>query len=467
MLANMRPIPPTRSAEARNLGATGARTRSVPGWVLPRRAVLRGAGAALFLPWLEAMARAGARAPEPPRRLVYVYVPNGVQRPAWRPEAVGELAQLGTWPATLLPLRHLAGKFSVLGGLDQAKANPNGDGPGDHARAAAAFLTGVQPLKADGAVRLGVSADLLAAEALAGATRLANLALGCEGARQSGQCDSGYACAYQGHLSWRSATVPEHKETSPSRLFDRLFRGGDSAQSPRERSRRRAVLDAVLGDLKRLEGRLGAADRHKLDEYTTGVVELERRLAVWREVEQHVPDSERPDETPTDLGEHGRLFFELIARAFEIDAVRVVSVLLTNEGSNRAYRELDQQEGHHGLSHHQGDPAKCAALARIDRFHVELLAGFLDRLDGAIEAGHTLLDQSMVVYGSGIGDGDKHDHEDLPLLLAGKGGGTLHPGRHVRYPRGTPMNDLHLALLERLGVRPNQFGDGRGPLDHL
>ena len=449
--------------------AAPSHSRPVPGWVLPRRAVLRGAGAALFLPWLEAMARGGSRGEDPalPRRLVYIYVPNGVQRPAWRPDAVGPLAQLGTWPATLEPLRHLAASLSVLGGLDQARANPNGDGPGDHARASAAFLTGVQPLKADGAVRLSVSADILAAQAVGAATRLPNLALGCEGARQSGQCDSGYACAYQGHMSWRSATVPEHKETSPSRLFDRLFRAGDGAQSPLERSRRRAVLDAVLADLKRLEGRLGAADRHKLDEYTTGVAELEARLASWREVEQHVPDSERPEESPRDLGEHARLFFELIARAFEVDAVRVVSFLLTNEGSNRAYRELDQEEGHHGLSHHQGDPQKCAALASIDRFHVGLLAGFLDRLVGAREAGRSLLEQSMVLYGSGIGDGDKHDHEDLPLILAGGGGGTLHPGRHVVFPRGTPMNDLHLALLERMGVRPGPFGDGRGPLEHL
>jgi len=434
--------------------------------VLDRRALLRGAGACLALPWLDGMAGA-ASISKAPRRLVYVYVPNGVQRPLWRPAFDGAFGADNPWPATLEPLRPFAGRFSVLSGLDQATANANGDGPGDHARAAASFLTGVQARKSDGAAHLAPSADLIAAHAIGADTLVPNLALGCEDARQSGQCDSGYACAYQSHISWRSATVPEFKETSPARLFDRLFRGGDGVAGEWERSRRRSVLDHVGADLGRLRGELGTRDRAKLDEYADGLRDLERRLERVSAVHSAAPETARPPDLPADLGERTELFADLIARAFEVDATRIVSFLLTNEGSNRVYHELGLDEGHHGLSHHQMDPHKCAALAQIDRFHVQLFSTLLSRLAAVREAEGDLLGSSLVLYGSGIGDGDRHDHVDLPVLLAGGERAGLRPGRHVVHPAGTPMNDLHLALLERVGVWPRELGDGRAPLETL
>jgi len=438
---------------------------------LSRRTLLRGLGTAMALPALEAMSPTtvfGAtrtRAAKPPTRAVWIYVPNGVHMPDWRPASLGADYAL---PWILEPLAAHKPDLSVLMGLDHHKARANGDGPGDHARASAVFLTGVQPLKTDGAVKLAKSADQVAADAIGSETPFRSLVLGCEGARVSGQCDSGYSCAYSGHISWLSEKTPAGKERNPRLVFERLFRGGgkietEAALALREK-RRLSIIDYVLADARRLRGKLGKADKEKLEEYFDGIRELERRLEFSREKRaEEVPLSMAPEGIPDDHGEHQRLLYDLIALAFETDSTRLATFLVGNEGSNRAHKEVGVTQGHHSISHHGKDPAKQESIRKINRAHVEQLAYFLGRLKSIKEGGATLLDSSMIVYGSGIADGNSHAHHDLPVLLAGRGGG-IKTGEAVRYPEKTPMNDLHLAMLERLGAPATSLGDGRAPL---
>ncbi|MCP3918275.1 MAG: DUF1552 domain-containing protein [bacterium] len=432
-----------------------------------RRAVLRGFGTALALPWFESIANAGAA--RPPLRLAYVYVPNGVHMPEWTPAEEGEGYEL---PPILEPLAPFRDRFSVLSGLTHDKGRANGDGPGDHARAAATFLTGVQPLKTDGQVRLGISADQVAATRIGAATRFRSIVLGCEGGRKSGQCDSGYACAYSHHISWQSETVPAAKEVDPRLVFDRLFRGSDdaeaSAQAAERVARKKSVLDFVRADARRLRRRLGGDDRRKLDEYFSGLRELERRLdaALPARVDA-VPDDARPDGVPDDHAEHARLMGELLALAFASDTTRVATFMIANEGSNRAYRSLGIQGGHHSISHHGRDPHKQGQIRDINRHHVSLLAHLIEKLASAREGAGDVLDSTLLVYGSGLADGNRHQHHGLPVLLFGGPAGGVRTGRHVRFPKETPMGDLHLALLERMGAGVPMLGDGRGPLTGL
>jgi hypothetical protein len=313
-----------------------------------------------------------------------------------------------------------------------------------------------------------VSADQVAAAAVGRATRFPSLEVGCEGGRAGGACDHGYSCAYQTNLSWRGPSQPLAKEVDPRRVFERLFGtpGGAGRDAAARRLRdRRSVLDFVAGDARDLSGRLGGADRRKLDEYLTGLREVEQRIESTRPVAEvgqaRVPV---PTGVPQDFAEHARLLGDLVALAFRADLTRVATFALGNDGSNRGYREAGVPEGHHDLSHHGGDPDKQAKLQRINRLHVAALAHFLGRLKEAREGGGTLLDSCLVVYGSGIRDGDRHDHDDLPVLLAGGGAGTVRAGRHVRYPRGTPLTNLYLSLLDRAGVRADALGDSTGRL---
>lgn len=443
---------------------TSGRIRSVCATApLSRRTVLRGLGTALALPFLEAMAPARTR--PRPARLVYLYVPNGVHMPDWTPAAEGTDFAL---PWILEPLAPFRERLGVLSGLTHDKARPNGDGPGDHARAAAVFLTGVQPLKTDGQVKLARSADQIAAAAVGGATRFRSLELGLERGRDSGQCDSGYACAYSNNISWQSGTAPASKETNPRALFDRLFRGGgaDPAVEAERRARRRSVLDFVRGDAARLRSRLGARDRAKLDEYESGLRELERRIArAEDECVAEVPDALRPAASPRQYGEHARLLLELLALALELDLTRVATFLYANEGSDRSYEEIGVSEGHHGLSHHGGDAKKQEQIRRINRLHVELTAGFLAKLAAASDGAGDLLETTHVVHGAAIGDGNRHNHDDLPIVVAGGSGRRVPLGRHQRFPKETPLCDLHVTLLEELGVRVDALGDARGALE--
>jgi hypothetical protein len=437
---------------------------------ISRRAALRGMGVSVALPLLEVMLPARvAGAASPPVRLAFVYAPNGKHMPAWTPQRLGADYDL---PPTLEPLRAVQEDVLVLSGLSLRKANGNGDGPGDHARAMATFLTGCQVRKTDGAdIRAGVSVDQVAAAAVGRSTRFASLEVGCEGGRDGGTCDHGYSCAYQTNLSWRSPSQPVAKEVNPRLVFERLFGSpgaGDRDTEARRARDRRSVLDFVAGDINELNGHLGAGDRRKLDEYLTGLREVERRIQASQPVAE-VGQSRlaRPTGVPQDFAEHARLMGDLVSLAFRADLTRVATIALGNDGSNRSYREVGVPEGHHDLSHHGGDPEKQARLHRINRFHVEQFAHLLGRLKATREGAGTLLDHCLVVYGSGIRDGDRHDHDDLPILLAGRGGDKVRPGRHIRYPEGTPLTNLFLALLDRVGVAFETFGDSTGRLPSL
>jgi len=437
-----------------------------------RRDVLRGVGLALALPWLESLrantlVRAGSGArDEPARRLVYLYVPNGVHMESWTPAGEGALDVL---PPTLEPLAKHTARLALLSGLTHDKARANGDGPGDHARAAAAWLTGVQPYKGDGTkLRVGVSADQVVAAALGNRTRLRSLEIGVEGGGLSGQCDSGYSCAYSSTISWASPHTPLPKETDPRQVFERLFME-DAELSPAARAerlaRRKSVLDFVREDSRRLAGKLGRDDRRKLDEYEGCVRELERRIETAERGEASgVGAQDRPAGKPKDYGEHLRLMCDLLVLALRTDTTRVATFPFGNEGSNRSYAFLGAPEGHHDLSHHGSEPAKLEKLAKINRFHVEQLAYLFDRLEATPEAEGTLFDRTHVVYGSAISDGNRHNHEELPILVAG---GGLRGGLHRRYPRETPCANLHLFLMRRMGVDVPRHGDSTGVLEGL
>lgn len=444
---------------------------------LNRRMLLRGCGVSLGLPLLDAMTPSLAKPQEAPRRLITMYVPNGVNLGAWIPPVRDNSQDQQESPElrlgeTLKPLAPFTKDFSYLSGLTLDKARANGDGPGDHARACAAFLTGIQPLKADGAVRLGISADQVAAQHLRNETPFSSIVIGGESPRSSGQCDSGYACAYSSHLSWRSPTEPIARETNAGRLFDRLFRGGSNVTTIAERReharRRRSLLDYVRQDAGALKSKLGAHDKHALDRYLSAIRELELQLAsLENEDLEAVADNQRPNGQAANHFARMRVFNNLLVLALTTDRTRVVTFLTANEGSNQAYAELGLQEGHHGLSHHDKDPSKMASIAKIDSANIKVLVHLLKNLASHSELGGSLLDHSAVLYGSGISSGNSHKHHNLPILLCGRLGGALHPGRHIPNPKNTPLSNLHLYLLRSVGVELDQFGDSTGVLDQV
>jgi hypothetical protein len=438
---------------------------------ISRREVLRGMGTTIALPVLEAMtplAQAGSSTSRPPLRLAFVYVPNGKHMADWTPAAAGPLSVL---PPTLTPLQPFRSELLVLSGLTLNPARAHGDGGGDHARAMAAFLTGCHPHKTNGAdLRAGVSVDQLAAQKLGQATRFASLEIGCEGGSSSGNCDHGYSCAYQTNLSWRGPATPAAKEIDPRLVFERLFGGVDRNGGQRERRQRddKSILDFVVEDARQLHSKLGAADRRKLDEYLSGLREIEQRLRrAQPTVEVGQRKYLRPIGVPSDYREHLRLMSDLLVLAFQADLTRIATFVFANDGSNRPYRALGVPEGHHDLSHHGGERSKQAKIRKINRFHIEQLAYLLGKLKGVKENEGTLLDHCMIVYGSGISDGDRHNHDDLPILLAGQGNGTLKTGRHLRYPKETPLTNLYLSLLDRMGLALDSFGDSTGRLTEL
>jgi len=436
-------------------------------WEISRRHALRGLGATLALPWLEAMrpaagAIAGAAgAGAAPRRMAFIYMPNGAHMANWTPGKVGALDAL---PRILEPLAPLKQELLVLSGLAQDGGFAHGDGGGDHARGLASFLTGTHPVKTDGAnIKAGVSVDQVAARKVGLATRLPSLELGCDPSAQAGNCDSGYSCAYSSNISWRSESLPMAKEVNPRLVFERLF-----ATDGAKHSRRKSLLDYVREDATGLRGRLGVNDRRKVDEYLGSVREIEQRIDRAGS-EPIVPPTgvARPDGVPGDYVEHVRLMYEMMALAFQADVTRVATFVLANEGSTRSYPFAGVPEGHHDVSHHGGKPEKHEKITKINEFHIRQLAAFLARLKATREGDGTLLDHSMIVFGSGISDGNRHDHADLPILLAGRGGGTLKPGRHLKYGRKTPLNNLYLAMLDRLDAPTDALGDSTGRLPDL
>ncbi len=440
---------------------------------LSRRTVLRGLGTAVALPWLEAMAPAagitGGSAAAAPKRLAFLYVPNGAHMQAWTPSKEGAGFDL---PFILEPLAPYKEELLVLTGLAQDNAAAHGDGGGDHARSLACFLTGVHPLKSDSNLRAGVSVDQVAAQQIGKYTRFPSLELGCDRGAQSGNCDSGYSCAYSSNISWRSPTTPMAKEVNPRLVFDRLFTGQDREETASQRAKRelyrRSILDFVAEDAKSLMGRLGANDRRKVDEYLVAVRELEIRVARGEKSSTVAPsDFRKPTGVPQDYQEHIRLMCDLMVLAFQGDQTRISTLMFANEGSNKSYAFMDVPEGHHDLSHHGGDKAKHEKIKKINRFHLEQFARMLGRMKAIREGNGSLLDHTMIVYGSGIGDGDRHNHNDLPILVAGRGAGTLKTGRHLKYPENTPLNNLFLSLLDRMGTPVDRLGDSTGRLAKL
>jgi hypothetical protein len=401
--------------------------------------------------------------------MAFFYVPNGVHMPAWRPAQEGAKFSL---PVTLEPLAPYRDDLLVLSGLAQQNSEALGDGAGDHARALSCFLTGVHPLKTDGAnIHVGVSVDQVAAAHLAGQTRLPSLELGIERGAQSGNCDSGYSCAYSSNISWRTPTMPMAKEVNPRAAFDRLFAGVHQPGAAGEKEKRdlyqKSVIDFALDDAQQLRGRLGMNDRRKLDEYLTSVREVEKRIGSSETKLADPPaGANRPSSIPQDYREHVRLMFDLIALAFQTDTTRICSFMYANEGSTRPYPTIGVPDGHHDLSHHGNDPKKHEKLKKINRFHIEQFAYLLGKLSSIREGEHSLLDNAMLVYGSGISDGDRHNHDDLPVLVVGKGGGTLKPGRHIKLSP-QPLNNLYLSMLDRLDVRIDRLGDSTGRLPRL
>ncbi len=445
--------------------------------VTSRRTLLRGVSTAIALPMLESIPLVAGTSvgTESPKRMAFIYIPNGVQISEWTPKREGANYVL---PSILEPLRSFQSDVLILSGLTHDKARANNDSGGDHARSCAAFLTGAQPLKTGGSeIRLGTSVDQIAAGVLGRETRLASLELGADSTVRAGFCDSGYSCAYADNISWRSETTPMPRETDAGVVFERLFgrRGtqADRAVAVQRRQERRSVLDFVREQAHGLESRVSVKDRQKLDEYFTGIREVERQLEA-DEIRSHRPQR-RPDPAATapavgetrTYQEQLRLMSDMIVLAFQSDVTRVSSFMYGSAGSNRNYRFIGVPEGHHELSHHGGDLKKQAKIARINRFQIEQFAYLVGRLQSITEGDGTLLDQCMIVYGSGMSDGNRHNHEDLPVLLAGGGGGTIDSGRHVRYPRETPLTNLYVSLLERVGVATEQFGDSTGPLERL
>jgi len=400
--------------------------------------------------------------------MAFCYVPNGVNVERWRPQGTGATYQLSP---TLEPLAGLRDHFQVVSGLEQRNGFSGPDGAGDHARANATILTGVRPRKTAGSnIQLGISVDQLAAQRLADATRFASLELSCDGVRKSGACDSGYSCAYQFNLSWRTPTSPMSPEANPRLVFERLFGAGsgrERQESYRVRQQQqRSILDFAASDADQLKAALGRNDRQKLDEYLTGVREIERRIE-HAEKFGAVPDPgvDAPPGIPATYREHLKLMFDVLVLAFQSDSTRIATFLLAHDGSNRTFEDIGVRDGHHSLSHHTGDPAKLEKIAKIDAFYTSQLAYFLGRLrDTQDTDGRSLLHNSMIVYGGGLSDGNKHRHDDLPVILAGHGGGTLATGRHLKLENATPMTNMYLSMLDRLGVPVESFGDSTGSL---
>lgn len=444
-----------------------------PNKQLSRRTVLRGMGVAMSLPWLEAMGPLTAWADQPkspaeaaPNRMAFIYVPNGQNMADWTPRREGADYDL---PSILEPLAPVQDQLMVLTGLTADKARANGDGGGDHARALAAFLTGAQPRKTDGTdIRAGISVDQVAAQRIGEQTRLPSLEIGCEHGAMAGNCDSGYSCVYSSTMSWRSATQPLPKEVNPKLVFERLFSGVPNAGRAERDARRRSILDFVREDSRDLAGRLGANDVRKLDEYFSAIRDIELRIERSEKLPPlEQPNYEAPSSIPAAYDEHIRLMYDMIALAFQADVTRVITCVVANEGSNKPYPFIDVPEGHHDLSHHGNDAAKKEKIRKINLFHTRQLSYLLKKLKETPEGDGTLLDHAMVVYGSGNSDGNAHNHDDLPVLLAGGGCGTLRSGRHLRYPKETPLNNLWLAMLNRMEIQLAQLGDSSGVLPNL
>jgi hypothetical protein len=434
---------------------------------LPRRTLLKGAGATLALPLLDAMVPAltalAATPARPVRRLGFVYMPMGSVIDQWTPPGSGGLTELSPSLRSLAPV---VDHLTVVTNMELKNAYP-----GTHATSNAAFLSAAKAKWTESSdYELGTTVDQIAARHIGGETRLPSLELAMDLLTTIGQCDNGYACVYQNNLSWSSPTTPLPAEAHPRLVFERLFGdGGSSAERLAELRRNASLLDSVKESVARLQKQLGTSDRTRVGEYLDTIREVERRIqkAEAQTAHSHLPDLDRPVGVPAAYADHARLMFDLQVLAFQGDVTRVITFQLARETSTRTYPEIGVSEPHHPLTHNGGDPEKLAKVAKINAFHVSLFAYFLEKMKATRDGEGSLLDHSIYLYGSGMGNPDVHDHVNLPILVAGGGAGHLKGGRHIRYAEPAPLANLHLTLLEKVGVRVESFADSNGKVAEL
>lgn len=457
---------------------------------LSRRRFLRGLGAVLPLPLLDiwadpaqAVSRQGStRGREAPLRTVVLYLPNGVYPEGWFPGNVLEKKplrhfderQLEKMPPSLAALEPVRSSLTMLCGLTLDKARPNGDGAGDHARSAASFLTCSQAFKTEGRdIRTGISMDQLIAAERGGATRWKSMELGLEPGLRAGGCDSGYSCAYSSHISWSSPQTPMPTEIHPGQVYEKIF-GSELGQREQEEVKRRQLMRLSLLDVLKeqradVDRSLGARDRQKLDEYYTSIREVERRIHFDAEprAQSPKPTIAKPAGVPEDFETYAQLMLDLMMLALQADVTRVSTLMFAREGSDRRFPSLGIHDGHHTLSHHDGQKDKVEKIRKIDTLHASIIAKWIDRMSRQREQDRSLLDSCQVLIGSGICDGHRHDHANLPILLVGRAGGKIRPGRLVRYPAETPLANLYLSMMGHHDLKLERFADSTGFLPGL
>jgi hypothetical protein len=437
---------------------------------MPRRSFLRGAGAAIALPFLDAMFPALASLNEmskAARRFSIVYVPNGMNMKFWTPGATGTAFEL---PDTLAPLAPYRDQMLVISGMHNSAGDalPGEGESAPHERAGGVFLTGVHPLREG---RVGTSIDQIIARELGQHTQLASLELGLHNTDVVGSCEKGWSCAYRMTLSWRSESTPLPIEYRPRAVFERLF-GDSSSTDPAVRLARiekeRSILDSVTDAAARLMNKVGPEDKARLTEYLDGMRDVERRIQMAeQQTAREFPSVERPAGVPSEFADHLKLMFDLQVLAFQTDMTRMITFMTGPEQSNRTYREIGIPDVHHSLSHHRNDPVNLEKIARIDLYHSNLFTYYLDKLRATPDIDGSLLDNMIIMYGSAMSDGNEHLLQNLPILLLGGGTGQLQGGRHIRYPDDTPISNLYLTIMDKLGIEADKFGDSTGKVDLL
>ncbi len=439
---------------------------------ISRRTALRGMGAVVALPLLDAMipalTAAAKTAAKPVRRLGVVYHPNGVIYDKWLPKGVGADFELSPTLAGLQPFRD---KLIVVTGLFMDQAEALGDGGGDHSRACGGYLNGVHVRKSDTVVEAGISMDQIAAKAFERETQLSSLQLQMDENSIIGSCDVGYSCAYSSTISWLTPTLPLMTENNPRVVFERLVGGSDSTD-PKVREARlrqdRSILDSVTDRVKQLQRRLGAADNTRVNDYLTSLRDVERQIQKTEEQSaKEVVDVARPAGIPESFDEHARLLYDLQLLAYQADITRVITYMYGREQSPRPYPQIGVPEPHHPVTHHQNDPKKMAKCAAIQQYHLKLFADYLEKLRKTPDGDGSLLDHMIILYGAAISNSDRLTHGPLPTLLVGGGAGTLKGGRHVVYPEHTPLTNLQLTILNLLGVPTEKLGDSTGQFKEL
>ena len=434
--------------------------------VLPRRTFLRGVGASLALPFLDAMAPAMAAVPKGQPRFSAVYVGNGANMFDWTPPTQG--ANFDFSPI-LQPLETFRDRTLVFTGLDNYPATDQGDTGGQHPRAAPAFMSSVHPKQTEGAdVEAGTTVDQLIAENISRDSKLASLEVAVDRNDVVGACDHGYACAYMNSMSWKTPTMPLPAETNPRFVFERLFGSGDTAEERAVRTQDdRSILDGLSDEIARLSGKLGGRDRSKLGEYLDSIRDMEERIVRAESYNSDFEIPDRPVGIPDTFKEYAELMLDLQVLAFQADVTRVTSFMMARENINRSYNEIGLPEAHHSMSHHGNNPEKMRDFSKLNTYHVETLAYFLKRLQSTPDGDGTLLDRTVVLYGKGMSDGNTHNNYSVPVVVVGGHENGLRGNRHLSYPKGTPLANLSLSLLDKFGVQMESFGDSTGHLPLL